>query len=140
MDRIERRIELPPAPSSPGLARRFCRERLADWAADDLSELVSLLVSELVTNVVLHARTPRQLVLMPGDVLRVVVVDQDPRIPVRKDDGPVSGSGRGLVLVTELSDRHGVDRTEDGKHVWFEVSWPEGAGVPAAGIAPGRER
>jgi len=120
------RLELPPVSSSVARARRFCRAVLADWGASDLEETVSLLVSELVTNVVLHARTPCEVLVSPSDILRVEVLDRDPRPPVRKDHDPEAASGRGLLLIAGLSSRHGADQDEAGKRVWFEVEWPAG--------------
>lgn len=120
------RLELPPVSSSVARARRFCRALLADWGASDLEETVSLLVSELVTNVVLHARTPCEVLVWPSDALRVEVLDHDPRPPVRKDHDPEAASGRGLLLLAGLSSRHGADHDETGKRIWFEVDWPAG--------------
>jgi anti-sigma regulatory factor (Ser/Thr protein kinase) len=122
----EERIELPPVSSSVARARRFCRSHLEEWGADDLDEVVSLLVSELVTNVVLHARTPCEVVMRRSDVLRIEVIDQDPRAPIRKDHDPEAASGRGLLLLAGMSSRHGADRDAKGKRVWFEVAWPNG--------------
>ena len=50
-------LKLEGRPSSVATARRFCEARLVEWGADELADVVSLLVSELVTNVVLHAGT-----------------------------------------------------------------------------------
>lgn len=117
-------MELPPELASVGRARGFCRDRLAAWGADGLVEVVTLLVSELVTNAVVHARTPCEVELCRREVLRVEVIDHDPRPPVRQDHDPASASGRGLLLVAELSDASGVDRDGSGKRVWFELAWP----------------
>ena len=127
----DERIELPPVSTSVAKARRFCRAHLDAWDAAELEEVVSLLVSELVTNVVLHARTSCDVVLCPNDVLRVEVIDRDPRPPIRKDHDPEAGSGRGLVLLAGLSSRHGADRDSTGKRVWFELAWPAGWKSPA---------
>lgn len=91
-----------------------------------MDEVVSLLVSELVTNVVLHARTPCEVVMRGTDVLRIEVIDHDPRPPIRKDHDPEAASGRGLLLLAGMSSRHGSDRDANGKRVWFEVAWPNG--------------
>ena len=87
---------------------------------------MALLVSELVTNVVLHARTPCEVVMQRADVLRIEVIDHDPRPPIRKDHDPEAGSRRGLLLLAGMSSRHGADRDAMGKRVWFEVAWPNG--------------
>lgn len=120
------RIELPPVSTSAAMARRFCRSQLGEWGASDLDETVSLLVSELVTNVVLHARTPCEVVMCRTSVLRVEVIDHDPRPPIRKDHDLEAASGRGLLLLAGMSARHGADRDASGKRVWFELPWPVG--------------
>ena len=112
--------------SSVAKARRFCRAQLIEWEADELDDAVSLLVSELVTNVVLHARTPCEVVMFRKDVLRIEVIDHDPRPPIRKDHDPEAASGRGLLLLAGMSARHGADRDANGKRVWFELAWPTG--------------
>ncbi len=49
---------LPPEPRSASTARAFVGERLADWELTALVDDAQLAVTELVTNAVLHARTP----------------------------------------------------------------------------------
>ena len=116
------RLRLTPSPSSVGDARRFCREWLDTEGCSGSHEVVALLVSELVTNVVLHARTACELeVSRAGSRIRVSVTDEDERLPVRKDLDPEAGSGRGLVLLHAMSTTTGVDLVPGGKQVWFEV-------------------
>ncbi len=86
---------------------------------------IELLTSELVTNVVLHARTgARLLVRMVEPIVRVEVVDEHPAEPVlRMASDSLSTSGRGMFLVEALADAWGVDGLPgDGKRVWFEVA------------------
>ena len=116
------RLRLAPVPDSVGAARRFARRALGGWRRDDLEDTVTLLVSELVTNVVLHAGTPAELVLRREDGrVRAEVHDRDGRAPQRKRYGLESTTGRGLALVSALADDWGVTVVEDGKVVWFEV-------------------
>ena len=118
-----RGLRLEAEPSSVARARRFCEERLADWGALHLVATTSLLVSELVTNVVLHARTPCELRLERGMRLRVEVVDGSPQPPVVREVDQVAGSGRGLLLVQALSAESGTIVEPTGKRVWFELDW-----------------
>ena len=80
-----------------------------------------LVVSELVTNAVLHADTPARFVLRwDGRRARIEVTDGDhrpPRVPV---DAPAIG-GRGLFLVDRLSTAWGSDPSPSGKTVWATV-------------------
>jgi anti-sigma regulatory factor (Ser/Thr protein kinase) len=116
------RLALRPVPSSAASARQFVDDTLGEWGCDSFVDASRLLVSELVTNAVLHARTDIELVvrLHPRGV-RVEVHDGSPAAPVvrRYDDDAMTG--RGLALVDELARRWGVERTPGGKAVWFEL-------------------
>lgn len=81
-----------------------------------------LLVTELVTNAVLHARTTVEVTVEPrGPMVRVGVADSSPRPPRRRKHSVDSGTGRGLVLVERMSDSWGVEPRSGGKVVWFEL-------------------
>jgi len=126
------RIELPPTPGSVAVARHWVAD-LVDQPADvQVAETVALLVSELVSNVVLHARTPCVLsVTRVGDRLRVEVRDGSDRLPAGTiQSDPMALSGRGMLLVDAMSDDHGSERSpEGGKVVWFELDIPPGTEV-----------
>jgi anti-sigma regulatory factor (Ser/Thr protein kinase) len=120
-------IELPPERSAAARARRFTREATARWNLDpDVLADAELLVSELVTNAVLHARSPALLTLeRVGDRLRVTVADASAVRPRLRDYGADAVTGRGIFLVDQLSERWGVDGAADGhpgKRVWCELS------------------
>src|SRR3954447_20030871 len=79
------RLRLNPSPASVAKARQFSQSWLDSAGVPELVDVVALLVSELVTNVVLHARTPCELSLeRRGDRLRLAVADQGAGMPVRK--------------------------------------------------------
>ena len=108
--------------SSAGAARRFVAATLRGWGLEDLEEVSRLLVSELVSNVVLHAETDLEVRLRRSDGrVRVEVHDRNPRLPERKHYSPTSATGRGLVFVSELAQAWGVTPTPGGKAVWFEL-------------------
>jgi hypothetical protein len=95
---------------------------LTSAGAADVCETATLLVSELVTNSVLHARSPVDVVVaVRGTVVRVEVVDRSAHPPTRRHYSAEAGTGRGLVLVEELSAAWGVTASEGGKSVWFEL-------------------
>ncbi|MFF7857909.1 SpoIIE family protein phosphatase [Streptomyces sp. NPDC007904] len=112
----------PRAPRSVTEARRFVRAAL-DGVAPDLVDTAQLLVSELVTNAVLHARTECEVSAhADGDAVRVRVSDRRPDRALVPDTSPLDGdTGQGLALVSRLSSRHGVDTGDRGKTVWFEL-------------------
>jgi anti-sigma regulatory factor (Ser/Thr protein kinase) len=126
---MHERIVLHADPSSVGAARRFCARTLAGWgASDELVDSVCLVVSELVTNAVLHAGTSCELTVsgpesVAADVVRIEVTDGDPAAPLAKRYDVDAASGRGLHLVEALSDRFGTQHRGDGKAVWCEVAW-----------------
>jgi anti-sigma regulatory factor (Ser/Thr protein kinase) len=82
-----------------------------------------LLVSELVTNAVRHARGPLFLeVIDTADRFRVNVSDRSASMPVRQTADLWSEAGRGLMLVEVMSTTWGVTKHPgDGKSVWFEL-------------------
>jgi anti-sigma regulatory factor (Ser/Thr protein kinase) len=99
-------------------------------------ETLALLVTELVTNAIRHAG------LRPGDPIDVQTSDTgDHRVrlavhdsgkgfepPSLDDHEPLAGGGRGLLIVSALSERWGVDRDDAGCTVWCEVApQPPGA-------------
>jgi PAS domain S-box-containing protein len=110
-------------PSSVAAARGVVRDALTLARRDDLVEAAQLLVSEVVTNALVHAGTPIDFQASVGDVgLRVEVTDGNTQTPVPRSYGTMAGTGRGLRLLEQLVDRWGTVTHEDGKTVWFELS------------------
>lgn len=103
-------------------ARRFTRRTLEEWAATELVDSASLIVSELVTNAVVHTGTPVRLGLgLQGHDLRIEVEDRHPgrTLPMVPDQPPdTSEHGRGLMITTSLSSAWGVEYTAATKRVW----------------------
>jgi anti-sigma regulatory factor (Ser/Thr protein kinase) len=96
---------------------------------------VLLLVSELVSNAVLHAgagpERPLQVQLLRGPRWLVVTVADEgpgfgwhPHAAGRAEDHNGSG-GWGLFLVDQIADRWGVECTASGSRVWFEIAYAE---------------
>ncbi len=112
-----------PVPTSAGVARRFVGATLTSWGCANLIDVVSLLVSEVVTNAVLHARSDVVLHVVSGrHLVRVEVSDSSTTAPVIRPHNDDAMSGRGLVLVDELASSWGVTTVDGGKVVWFEVA------------------
>jgi anti-sigma regulatory factor (Ser/Thr protein kinase) len=111
---------LPAEPMSASLARRVVAAVMP--AEGETTAIALLLTSEVVTNAVLHARTPAELTVhCEAGVLRVAVADGSRLLPVVKSYDRTAVTGRGLQLVAELADRWGVEFTDNGKVVWFEL-------------------
>lgn len=119
-------LALPATPRSIREARTFACTAVASWGLPDLADIVALLVSELATNVVLHARTPYEVVVVnSGDTVRVTVLDDSPRGPQRRRHGLRATTGRGLALVDTMSAAwgrsNGAELRGRAKGVWFEL-------------------
>ena len=105
-------------------ARLFVRDTLSDWGLRAAYDAAEMLVSEVVTNAVLHARTPFSVeVSRGGDAVRVSVSDGSPALPRQRTYGTDATTGRGIRLVATLSVQWGVEPDgRGGKVVWFEVA------------------
>ncbi len=117
-------MTLPTANHSARMARQATRNALATWRLANLEETAVLLVSELVTNAVRHARGGDEVTLVlqaAGPWLRIEVSDADPRWPRPRTPAEFDGSGFGLVLVDALAGKWGVRETATGKAVWAEL-------------------
>ena len=127
---LQVQLEIRPDPAEVGRARRWARSRLAGsgiGADEALAETLILLVSELVTNAVVHTGCPAVLRLsLPCTAaeqatVRLEVADASGRAPVpRCVDGEATG-GRGLALVDGLADRWGWSAEGAGKRIWCEL-------------------
>lgn len=118
-------ITLPASLTSGRAARQFVAERLAEWRLEPLADTALLLTSELVTNAVVHARSPVSLTIRRIlDRLRVEVTDVGGGALVLRDSDLDSTGGRGLMLMDALAWAWGTSAFESGKLVWFELPAP----------------
>lgn len=123
-----RAVSLPPSLRSVAAARRFAERWLAEWGLDELAPDAALLLSELVTNAIVHvpdgsgdvelalARTPAQLIAQ--------VTDAGGSLPQCGRAGPDSENGRGMWLVEQIADQWGHHVSAAGKTVWFALPLP----------------
>jgi anti-sigma regulatory factor (Ser/Thr protein kinase) len=112
--------ELPVSREAPAQAREFLRgATCAEHHSEVLDDAV-LMVSELVTNSVLHGGPPVVVAVdCTEDSLQVRVRDGSSELPAPREAEQTDESGRGLTLVAEMSADWGVDPVADGKNVWF---------------------
>ena len=113
----------PPVVSSARAARRFVSDELRAQGIDDYES--ELLTSELVTNVIRHARTDFHVaVIVRDDRVRVEVSNTSSILPAVSDvlmDNQQHEDGRGLAILEAVALEWGVESRGDGKSVWFEV-------------------
>jgi anti-sigma regulatory factor (Ser/Thr protein kinase) len=125
----ERRTVLTIAQTDPAQirgARQEVKALMHDWSDPDQTDAAALLVSELVTNVLVHTDEDAVLTAClrgaPGNRrLRVDVGDRNDDMPHPRTPGELASSGRGLLLIQQLSDAWGVNPHGDGKTIWFEL-------------------
>jgi anti-sigma regulatory factor (Ser/Thr protein kinase) len=140
---LQVQLEIRPDPAEVGRARRWARSRLAVsgiGADEPLAENLILLVSELVTNAVVHTGCPAVLRLfLPGAgeeaAVRLEVADSSARPPAPRHAEGDETNGRGLELVDGLADRWGWNLEGAGKRIWCEVD-PCEPGVTRGPVYP----
>jgi len=126
--------DYPPNPRVVAEARLWLARLLARWDLTDVTDAAGLLLTELVTNAVVHARSQVHVVAAVADgMVEVGVADQAPasRLPGLPDltlgrphEDSLAGvpeRGRGLALVAHLADAWGVADLGQGKQVWFQL-------------------
>ncbi|MER6606846.1 ATP-binding protein [Streptomyces sp. NPDC000927] len=131
MQVLQVQLEVGPDPAEVGRARRWARSRLigSGMRGDEpLAETLILLISELVTNAVVHTGCPAVLRMLFGcaggsgsGTVRVEVADASCRPPQQRHALGEDTGGRGLELVDGLADRWGWQPEGAGKRIWCEV-------------------
>ncbi|MEU5592673.1 SpoIIE family protein phosphatase [Streptomyces sp. NPDC020298] len=115
---------LPNDPRAAGQARAYVREQLDAWGLGDLVLTTELVVSELVGNVVRHAKGPVRLRLLRSRSLTCEVYDGSLTTPRIRHASYTDEGGRGLQLVAAVSRRWGARYLHDGKCIWTEQDLP----------------
>jgi anti-sigma regulatory factor (Ser/Thr protein kinase) len=115
-------LKLPGVAVSVAGAREFTRSCLSSARApEETIDRAVLLVSELVTNSVVHAASEVRLRVTPGSPVRVEVHDESQERPRARNRGPLEVGGLGLVVVESVASRWGIEPQSTGKIVWFEL-------------------
>jgi len=138
---VVRTLQLDPVPASARIARRAVAEVVTEMGRSDLADTAALLVTEIVTNAIVHARTPIHVTITatPHGV-RVAVMDSSPHLPVRRSYGAAATTGRGVAVVELLAERFGTDEVSgSGKTVWFELGTTSPPASPVTSREPHQE-
>lgn len=116
---------------APWRARTLTEPLVVDADAT-MREDVLLMVSELMTNAVEHGSGPGEPIVLSVSIaprlLRVTVTDRTVAPPVLRHVSADRIDGRGMSIIDQLADRWGVDVTDCGKSVWFEMPLDPTAG------------
>ncbi len=111
--------------TSVGDARTLIREPMERWHLEELVPTTELLVSELVTNALRYSPGTITLRMVKEDATLVCEVgDNSAALPRLRHAGRDDENGRGLQVVSQLSQRWGARRTRSGKVVWCEQPLP----------------
>ncbi|MGW7006790.1 SpoIIE family protein phosphatase [Streptomyces sp. NPDC054933] len=120
------------APQQIRSARHEVRTVLHDWKEPEQVDAAVLMVSEMLTNVLVHtegdAVLSAEVLGRPGARrLRIEVADPSDDMPHRRTPGEMASSGRGLLLMGKLADAWGVSPRGQGKSIWFELYEADGS-------------
>ncbi|MEU5428248.1 ATP-binding protein [Streptomyces olivoreticuli] len=125
MKNVKQVYGFPCSEETPGDARKAVRHTVLTWGlAQEIADTAELLVSELVTNAVIHAQgSDFCLVICRArhESLSVIVVDDGHGVPTRRASSDSATNGRGLILVDCLADGWGVHNLAHGKAVYFRL-------------------
>lgn len=117
---LEARRHLDRDSGSVAAARHWAADQARAWALDGIVDELQVVVSEMVTNAVLHAGTACTLTLRLAPLsLTVEVTDGSPEAPQLRTDREIGG--RGLQLVTAFTSAWGFEPTATGKTVWARM-------------------
>jgi anti-sigma regulatory factor (Ser/Thr protein kinase) len=116
-------LTLPPTARSAGDGRRFVVQTLTDWNCDAMIDAAALLASEVITNAVMHARTPLTISLRRTESghIQIDVSDGSPLQPRRRTPAADATTGRGVALLDQLATSWSVRTTANGKTVTFTL-------------------
>jgi len=118
------RLRLEPSSGAAAAARRLVDRACSEWHVQAILDPARLVVTELVSNAVRHARTQIQVTLhRRAHELRIEVHDNSPESPrPAKAVRSTSEGGRGLIVVAALTTAWGATHTATGKIVWATLA------------------
>ena len=117
-------IALGPSLTDVRMARQFLSGHAAQWGFSDDAGAAELVMSELVTNALTHGGMQCELrIRYRNNLLRLEVQDDAPGSPDVRPIEPDNEGGRGMIIISMLSEAWGVDALPSGgKIVWAELS------------------
>ncbi|MGW1214325.1 SpoIIE family protein phosphatase [Streptomyces sp. NPDC002499] len=120
--------DLPGDPAVVADARKAAARQLTAWGLEELAFTTELVVSELVTNAIRYATGPIRLRLIKDRALICEVSDGGATAPHLRHPRTTDEGGRGLLLVSQFTQRWGTRFVPEGKVIWAEQSLTEPPG------------
>lgn len=103
-------------------ARRFTETFMRGHGMAGLIDAMVLMVSEVVTNAIIHGGSDAELrLILTGEAVRVEVADRSAALPAVRQYSDTATTGRGMMIVESLASAWGTQSRGDGKVVWFVV-------------------
>ncbi|MFF5189706.1 SpoIIE family protein phosphatase [Streptomyces sp. NPDC000345] len=117
--------DVPPDPAAVAGVRAAATDQLDEWGLSELGFSMELALSELVTNAVRYGSEPIHMRLIYDRMLICEVADGSSTSPHLRHAATTDEGGRGLFLVSQLTERWGTRYTPQGKVIWAEQALPE---------------
>ncbi|MFJ4694963.1 SpoIIE family protein phosphatase [Streptomyces sp. NPDC088766] len=117
--------DVPPDPAAVAGVRAAATDKLDEWGLSELGFSTELVLSELVTNAVRYGCDPIRMRLIHDRTLICEVADGSSTSPHLRYAATTDEGGRGLFLVSQLTERWGTRYTPQGKVIWAEQTLPE---------------
>ncbi len=122
--------DVPPDPAAVARIRDAASAKLDEWGLGELAFSMELVLSELVTNALRYGSEPIHVRLIHDRTLICEVSDGSSTSPHLRYAATTEEGGRGLFLVSQMTERWGTRYTPQGKVIWAELALPEDSQEP----------
>ncbi|RBM17834.1 SpoIIE family protein phosphatase/ATP-binding protein [Streptomyces sp. PT12] len=116
--------DVPFTPSAVAEGRAAAGRQLAAWGLAEIAFITELILSEMITNALVHGSAPIRVRLLRDRTLICEVSDGSSTSPHLRNATATDEGGRGLFLVAQYADRWGTRYTAEGKVIWAEQRLP----------------
>ncbi|WP_369269331.1 SpoIIE family protein phosphatase [Streptomyces sp. R11] len=123
--------DVPPDPAAVAGMRDAVSQRLEAWGLSEFGFTMELVLSELITNAIRYGAGPIHVRLIRDRTLICEVADGSSTSPHLRYAATTDEGGRGLFLVSQMTERWGTRYTPQGKVIWAEQALPEAMRQPA---------
>ncbi|MER6468101.1 SpoIIE family protein phosphatase [Streptomyces collinus] len=122
--------DVPGDPAAVSGMRGAVSAKLEEWGLAELGFAMELVLSELITNAIRYASEPINVRLIRDRTLICEVADGSSTSPHLRYAATTDEGGRGLFLVSQMTERWGTRYTPQGKVIWAEVALPKNGELP----------